>query len=753
MKYALKFLSSFLAAAPFAAYSQETALPPVLITAQKADVRSLAASDFDQAGLASRRLSSSDTARLLQDIAGVSMYGAGGVSSLPAIHGMGDDRVHVQVDGMAIMSACPNHMNSPLSYIDPTNVASIKVFAGITPVSVGGDSIGGTIQVNSAAPQFAQAEQGSIVNGQVGTFYRSNGDGYGANLAATYADENLNLTYNGSTAQSGNYTAARDFKRAGPAAAGQGWLGGDTVGSSSYKSENQELGFALRRDDHLLELQVDVQNIPYEDFPNQRMDMTANTDTHVNLRYTGQFGWGNLEARIFEQTTNHSMNFGADKQYWYGSAATLLAPGMPMNTDGKTIGASVKGNVALSERDILRIGGELQQYRLNDWWPPSPSVPPAGYTGMQGMGPNTFQNINDGKRDRIDVFAEWEARWSAQWLTQLGVRSGTVKMNTGTVHGYGMMYDAAPIYPATTFDNLDRQRTDHNWDLTALTRYTPSATQTYEAGYAQKTRSPNLYERYTWSTSSMATIMNNFAGDGNGYVGNLNLKPEVAHTLSATADWHDAANEQWDLKITPYYTHVTNYIDARRCPLAVCGNSASAVKNLSATTGFVNLQYANQSAQLYGIDISGHLLLANTGEYGSFTWTGVASYVRGENLTSGDNLYDIMPLDAKIAVEQRVGNWTNTAEAQLVAAKTNVSQVRNENQTGGYGLINLRSSYLWKQARFDIGVDNLFNKFYALPLGGAYVGQGATMGINSIPWGIQVPGMGRSINTALTVKF
>jgi len=725
----------------------------VVITAQKADVQLLDSSNSDAAGVASRRLSSSDTARLLQDIAGVSLYGAGGVSSLPALHGMADDRVHVQVDGMTLMPACPNHMNSPLSYIDPTNVDSIKVFAGITPVSVGGDSIGGTIQVNSAAPQFAQAGQPNLFTGQAGAFYRSNGDGYGANLFASYANENLNVTYNGSTAQSDNYKAAESFKPAGLAAMGQGWLNGDAVGSTAYKSENQALGLALRHDSHLLELQVGVQNVPYEGFPNQRMDMTANTDTNVNLRYTGQFGWGNLEARAYYQTTNHSMNFGDDKQYWYGSAATLLAPGMPMNTDGKTTGASAKGNIVLSERDILRVGAELQNYRLNDWWPPSPSVPPPGYTGMEGMGPNTFQNINDGKRDRIDVFGEWEARWSPQWQSQLGLRSDTVKMNTGAVHGYSMMYDPAPIYPATTFDNQNHQHTDHNWDLTALARYTPGATQSFEAGYAQKTRSPNLYERYTWSTSSMATIMNNFVGDGNGYIGNINLKPEVAHTLSATADWHDADKEKWDLTITPYYTYVSDYIDAQRCPLSVCGSSAAALKNRSATTGFVNLQYVNQSAQLYGIDISGHLLLAKTADYGNFTGTGVLSYVRGENLTTGDNLYNIMPLDARLAVVQNVGNWTNTAEVQLVAEKNNVSQVRDENQTGGYGLFNLRSSYVWKQVRVDIGIDNLFNKYYSLPLGGAYVGQGMTMGMNSIPWGVQVPGMGRSINSAVTIKF
>ena len=91
-----------------------------------------------------------DTAQLLDAQPGVSLYGNGGVSSLPAIHGMADDRVRIKVDGMDLISACANHMNPPLSYIDPSNVGSIKVFAGITPVSMGGDSIGGTISVDFA---------------------------------------------------------------------------------------------------------------------------------------------------------------------------------------------------------------------------------------------------------------------------------------------------------------------------------------------------------------------------------------------------------------------------------------------------------------------------------------------------------------------------------------------------------------------------------------------------------------------------
>lgn len=689
---------------------------------------------LDAANLAPMRASSSDTASLLRNIPGVSLYGAGGVSSLPAIHGMADDRLRIKVDGMDLISACANHMNSPLSYIDPTNVESVKVFAGITPVSVGGDSIGGTITVNSAAPEFAKAGQGTLLKGQAGTFYRSNGNVKGVNLSATMANENLSVMYTGSTTEAGNYTAARSFKPAAQSVGTRSFLSGDEVGSSNYKSENQALAVALRNDNHLLELKLGLQHIPYQGFPTQRMDMTGNDSHQVNLRYIGQYQWGALEARAYQENTRHSMNFLEDK-------LSIGSKGMPMDTKGKTIGALLKADIALSERDTLKVGSEYQHYRLDDWWDPISATP-----GM--MAPNPFWNINNGQRDRFDVFGEWEARWNPQWQSQVGIRSSSMTMNSGNVQGYntmgGMMGYGDPANPATipgAFNAADRKKTDHNIDLTALARYTPDASTSFEAGFARKTRSPNLYERFAWSTNNnMVMNMINWFGDGNGYVGNLNLKPEVANTLSATASWHDAGREKWALNVTPYYTHVENYIDAVAC--------AAVGKNCAVRTdGFANLSFANQSARLYGVDVSGSMPLTHDSSYGSLSATGLLSYVNGKNNTTGDHLYNIMPLNAKLALVHRMGNWTNTIEGQFVDAKTNVSHTRNELKTAGYSLLNLRTSYEWKQVRLDIGLENALNKLYASPLGGAYVGQ------KPMTYGIPVPGMGRSFYTALNVKF
>ena len=90
----------------------------------------------------------------------------------------------------------------------------------------------------------------------------------------------------------------------------------------------------------------------------------------------------------------------------------------------------------------------------------------------------------------------------------------------------------------------------------------------------------------------------------------------------------------------------------------------------------------------------------------------------------------------------------------MVKDKDRTSDARNEIQTKGYSLLNLRSSYSWKQARLDLAVENLFDTHYALPLGGAYLGQGNTMSLNPTPpWGTAVPGMGRSVNVGLTLKY
>ena len=721
-----------------------------------------AASQVGEETLRALRPATSDTASLLRDVPGVQLQGAGGVSSLPVIRGLADDRNRIIVDGMDLIASCPNHMNPPLSYLDPNGVSKLRVYPGVTPVSLGGDSIGGTIIAESLAPRFAAPGQDLLVSGEVGAFYRSNGNAWGGNLSGVLANENLSVNFSATTAKADNYTAGGDFKNFTATGNPGHTLARDEVGSTAYETHNYQFGLAYRQRDHLLEFKYAYQDMPEQLFPNQRMDMLGNTANRFNLRYLGQYDWGQLEARAYYETVDHLMDFGPDKRFYYGMASgghnavngmpcspisATCAAGMPMKTDSNTSGVTVRADVNLGVNDLLRVGGLYQHYRLDDYWPASGG----------GMWPLTFDNINDGTRDRLGVFGEWESRLDAQWTTLLGVRYEHVTTDAGPVQGYNPNINSTGMPPnvmwnnqkadAAAFNAQNRKQNDNNWDLTALARYALDTQTDLEVGVARKTRSPNLYERYTWSTWSMAAAMNNFAGDGNGYYGDIDLDPEVAYTISASVDWH-ATDRSWQLRATPYYTRVKDYIDAIRCN----NTTTCPPPNATTTNQFVILQYANQSAELYGIDVSGELPLARS-DIGNFGLNGVLSYTYGKNRDTGDGLYNIMPFNARLTLGHRYGGWDNAVEFVGATSKDHLSDVRNEIGTPGYGLLNLRASYSWKQARLDVGIDNVFDRLYYLPLGGAYTGQGTTMMLNTIPWGIAVPGMGRSVYTGVSFKL
>ena len=743
-----RLILALLAAWP-AAHAQSSdavaELPTVSVKAERELPLPQAAAAYQAGQLMSRRTASSDSASLLQDVPGVSLYGAGGVSSLPVIHGLADDRLRIKIDGMDLIASCPNHMNPPLSYLDPTQIGQIEVYAGIAPVSSGGDSIGGTILVETQAPEFAAPGQGLLTKGEIGAFYRSNGDAHGANLSATVASERLSLSYSAATARAGNYQAGGNFKISTDSGRIGHSLALDEVGSTAYETRNQTLGLAFKGDGHLIEVKLGAQDMPHQLYPNQRMDMLDNQQQRINLRYLGDYGWGRIEARAYHEAVDHFMDFGADKRYYYGNdsgpggtggrtslngqycapMSPSCAQGMPMYTQSQTDGLSLKADLALNERDLLRIGAELQQYRLDDWWPASGG----------GMSPDTFVNIQDGQRERKALFAEWEARLNPQWTTLAGLRYERVSTNAGAVQGYSSSYATQ----SDPFNAQGRQRGDDNFDLTLLARHAIDASQALEFGFARKTRSPNLYERYTWSSGMMAAGMNNFVGDGNGYLGDPNLKAEKANTLSASYDWHDASGEH-RFKATPFLTRVQDYIDA--------------VPNGTLTPGQFNvLKYANQSARLYGIDLSGQMPLAQT-RYGRWGVKGLLNYTHGENRDTDAGLYNIMPLNARVTLTHQIGGWDNAAELVLAQGKHDGSTVRNEIASAGYGLLHLRASHAWKQLRVDFGIENLLDHAYALPLGGAYLGQGKTMSMTGGPaWGTALPGAGRTFYAGVNVKF
>jgi iron complex outermembrane receptor protein len=603
-------------------------------------------------------------------------------------------------------------MNPALSYVTPSGVGKIDLFAGITPVSMGGDSIAGSISAESPRPSFAVDGQ-TQTNGEITGFYRSNGNVRGANAYLNFATENFSAAYVGSTVKSDNYEDGK----------------GNKVRATEYEVLNNLLKFAARSGIHTFGINLGWQDIPYQGYPNQAMDMTSNKSFSYNLSYTGDFDWGKLDAKAYRQYVRHKMDMLADKAV-YGS--------MPMDTRAADTGYSLIATLPLSEVHTVKIGNELHRYTLDDWWPP--------LAGSMMMGPNDFWNVKDGKRERIAIFGEVDSKWSTKWSTNFGARVERVSMNAGNVQGYFNSPTSIYQNDADTFNAKNHKKVDYNLDLTGSARYEPDANSQFDIGFSRKTRSPNIHERYTWSNEAMmAGLMNNWFGDLNSYVGNLELKPEVANTVKATADWHDAERVNWGLKVSPFYTYVFDYINA----VPFVNNN---YYNMS-MIGRKSLTFANHDAHLYGLNLSANKSLGNLG--GSWGSRAVISYVRGKD-EDGSNLYNIMPLNGKFYLDHKDGSWSNTLELIVVANKDRVDAVRDEQKTSGYSLLNFRTAYRFNNSfRVDAGIDNIFDKNYAYPLGGLdYLKTLETdpsmMGMNRP---ILVNAMGRSANVAVTINF
>lgn len=701
----MKRLNYLLFAIPMMAHAQEFKLDQVNITESK---------KIDSSKVEIRKkfksVMTSDVAQQVDEVPGVQIITNGGFASMPTIHGMADDRNKTNIDSMQVTSACPNHMNTALSYVDASKINSLDVYTGLVPVSVGGDSIGGVISAKTITGEYAEGEKNYLFTGEVGALYKSTNNAKGFNGNINFATKNQSLKYSGSTEKADNFKDGTKTK----------------VVDTLYKQTSHLITFANKIDNGEVGLKLGQQHVPYEGFPTQYMDMNYNKSQFANAFANKKFGELDANIDTYIKSTDHYMN----------KILSERTGNMPMNTWSQEWGYKFHFSLPLNSNHKLKFGHELYKFLLNDWWPSA---------GMGSMQPNTFLNINHGTRDRIAFFIESDSDWNKSWSTNIGMRTEFVKMNTGNVHGYNDYSTAMGNLPAdaSAFNASDKKKNDSNIDLTSRANYKLTESFNIDFGYARKTRSPNLYERYSWAgstTSPASTTLNggpvrmdmrmiNWFGDGNGYVGNLNLKPEVAHVVSTTFDYHSTEKNGWKVKLTPHLNTVENYIDADL---------------LTTYSNVAYLQFANHNALLWGADLQAKSQEFDAGKIGIFNINFSTSYLQGKRTDGLDNLYNIAPLNGKFAISHKLDSWTSNLELVAFAKKSVVSTRRLEIVTPGYALLNLRTRYsFFTKTSIDVAVENIFNRQYQPALGGRDV-------IDNLR-AMRAPG--RSFNVAFTQQF
>ena len=668
---------------PLAAQAAESAstLPEVTVSASSLQGFSTSATTMEPTP--AQRASTADTSSLLNQIAGAGVVRNGPLTGIAELRGLMGDNVNVQVNGMSITPACPNHMDPPLHYITPQTLGTLTVYPGIAPVSVGGDHIGGAIVAESAPPQFG-AGSGLTMHGKVNAAADSSNRGSSLLLGATAANDRMSLGYTGQWLNGGNLR----------------WPGG-TVADTGYHALNHDLTFGLKLpSDGLLQLDASQHHTRNAGTPALPMDMALDKADSYSARYTGKLGAGLLSVKAYHHTIDHLMdNFSLRKVMPGGMA--MQAPAT--STDkGAAIDYTLPDGANTWRGGLSWHGNDFQAYSL----------------AASGNPMSKRDNITPSTRRHLGAYGEWERAWTPQWDTRFGLRADQIKTDAAPVTALGMAPNAMTRADQAKFNAATRAFTDNNWDVVLQTRFKASENATYTAGIARKMQSPSLLQRYLWSPANASAGM----ADGRTYLGNLALQPEVADTLDLGADWHGAG---WRIAPSAYYSRVHDYIQGT--PIA-----------RKDAAGLPVLQYNNVQAELYGLDMNWSLAM---GLPRGVSLDGVVSYVRGKRTDVPDNLYRIAPLRATTNLRYATGPWSANLQWVLAAKQTEVSAYNGEKPTGGYGVLNLHGAWQASPAlQLTAGLNNLFDKNYADALSGINRVSGG-----DLPVGARIPGAGRSV--------
>lgn len=669
-------------------------LPGLVVTAPRpADelTRPLASRE---AGLSARaRSRASDAAALLETVPGAAVVRNGPLTGIAQLRGLSNDRVKVLVDDMQITPACANHMDPPLAYAPVDAIDSLRTVAGITPVSLGGDSLAGTILVESAPPPFSEDEDLRISARGTGSFDGSQGAARVGGLLGA-GDRQLAISYTGS------WQHGDDLR-----------FPGGRVAASGYERNDHGLLVGSRRGWGDLALDLGLGITDEAGTPSLPMDIVDDESHRAGLRVRRTLGGGELAARVYWHEIDHVMdNFSLRPE----GAMRMRSP-----AESQDIGYRIDFTRPLREDHQLRVGSDLRLASFD--------------SEIHNLTMGRRQTgIPDGERRRIGSFAEWEARWGPRWTTLVGVRNDTVWSDAGDVRE--VIVPMKPALAAALFadreayDARGHRRTDVDWEATGLARFQASDALRLELGAARKQRSPSLLERYQWTPLAA----NAGLADGRLYVGNLDLDAETAWHLGLAADWR---SERLELRVAPFYTWADDYIQGS--PLANRSDPA---------TGLPVLRYENQDdVRLYGVDASARVSL-----HEHLQVRGQLAYVRGRNRSSDDDLYRIAPLRGVLALDVPWRALTATAELQWAARQDEVARYNDEPTTDGYGLLNL--GIAWhppgRGVSVSLGLDNLFDASWADHTSGLNRVTGS-----DVELGERLPGAGRFFHAAVTASW
>lgn len=654
---------------------------------------------------------SADTASLVAHMPGAALTYNGPLAGQVQYRGLFGPRNNVLINGMHIDPGGPNWMDPPLHYLPRPMLGSLTLQRGIAPIADGIETLGATVRAESRQAGFSGNDQYHL-------------DGYGL---TGYSSVDQGFTAGGMLGVSG---PNQRFDIVGARTAGGNTRTADgTLADTAYSRDNVGVDYGVRWGANTLSAQFLFDDTGHSGNPTFPMDTEFMRSRMANLRFTHALSEGHLDAQLYYGHIDHAMNN-------FSLRETPDFNPMMTGPDQRRVPAE-SDSWGLNTSWTQRVGGGSLVTGVNAYLATNSSRVTDPQMPM-------FHAImfNHAKRNLYSTYAQWQGPVATNTNLMLGARYTRVQMNAGR----GGVSPALPK-PAQLltdlFNGSAHNRNDNNIDLMGRLEHTLTADTNLQFSLARKTRSPSYLERYAYIPLEASAGL----ADGNNYVGNVALKPEVAYEADLGLAFQNNA-----FSITPrvFLDHIHNYITGLPINPADSAQDMATVMVSNLNGDPTPLRFSNVDAQLYGADTGWSLLLAP-----QWQMDGVVSYTRGLRAGSGDNIYRIAPLHGNVTLSWQPESWKFNLTETFASAQHDISDANRDPrlanpQTAGYALTDVSASYHWRTTGtvVQLGVANVFDHAYSSVLDG----YNRVMD-SAVPVGSRLPGAGRNFYLQLTQAF
>lgn len=639
-----------------------------------------------------------DAAAIAARVAGADLFGNGALSGQLSYRGLAGERVLGRVNGQRFATGGPNAMDPPLHYAPSILVERIDVARGVAPVAEG-PSLGGAINAELVQAQFSGSKS-LAPQARMAAQYRSVDDSYAAGGLAALASERWRIGLIASREQ------GKDYRFPGGTAVGTSFERNLYGVHAGFRTGAGELFVEYRRSE------TDPSgNPPFA------LDMVYFDTDFVQSGFRGQIADDvGLTLRLGHVAVRHLM----DNQ-------TLRQP--------RAVPAQARASFAdadtMTAEAALRFGGTRTYLEAGV----DAEITDRFVTITNPTNPAFFIDSQpDIRAERFGAYLQWRGGAGAVQF-ELGGRIDRTQQSAG-VPQLGSAVPMGPRGLAAAFTASGRSAADTTFDGVARL-WIEGGALTPRLTLARKTRVPSVLERFAWLPTEASFGL----ADGNIYVGNQALEPEVAWIAEAGFDWD---NDWLTLRPTLFYRRVDGLIQGTPFD-ATPGVINTPVEMVASMSGDPTpLQFRNTDAELYGADLDVVMRpLAN------IEVAGTASFVRGARRDIADDLYRIPPANLRLSATWSDERLALGAEVFAAADQNRVSQTNGELAGDGYATIGLFARYaLTGTLAIEAGVENLLDAAYAPHLAGR-----SRVGASDVPVGERLPGPGRGVWARVTAQF